>query len=188
MIWQSMKGAGLFSGSKSTFMRALKGVVASLVTGLISALLFSFPVNAQGWQRYQNERFGTSALVPSDFIAEPAPANGDGRTFRPSMGPGMIRVYGAMNSLSDTLNGYRSDIVGYYFQDGLELTYSPQGRNWFVLSGYIGNEIVYFRAEHGTGCSAELIHHIEYRYPAADKRIWDPIVSQGAKSLDGPCF
>lgn len=152
------------------------------------AMLFSAAeATAEGWQVYANARYGTRAEVPADFIAEPPPENGDGQRFSDPGGSGTISIYGGMNATRGTLDDYRAFLKEILEGEGWHLSYVPQGRNWFVLSGEREGEIVYQRAEHAPGCSADMLHHIEFRYPASEGRKWGLIVKRGATTLDGPC-
>ena len=160
---------------------------AGFVCSILILLMFVSPVWAMEWQNYVNARFGTKADIPAHFVADPPPSNGDGRSFRDPNRVGEIAVYASYNVLSDSLSGYRDYLIDSYRKEGWELTYMPQGDQWFVLSGIRAEDILYLRVEHGAGCGAELLHHMMFTYPQGDKLHWDPIVNQGAKSLDGPC-
>jgi len=141
--------------------------------------------NAMDWRHYQNARFGTSADVPASFALAPPPENGDGQRFEAS-GAGTISVYGAFDFTS-SFAGYRAFLKQALEDEGWSLTYTPSGENWFVLSGVTDGQILYQRVERPAGCTSDILHHIEFRYPARDEMQWKPIVERGAKSLDGPC-
>lgn len=162
-------------GSKSIFIFA------------IAMLFFAAEAMAEGWQLYANARYGTRAEVPADFIAEPPPENGDGQRFSDPESNGTISVYGSMNATGGDLDDYRTFLKEILEGEGWRLSYVPQGRNWFVLSGTREGEIVYQRVEHAPGCSANMLHHIEFRYPASEDTKWGQIVKRGAATLDGPC-
>lgn len=174
-------------------MRVLcwKEMSDKLRAGLVCLGCFSFllsgAVQAMDWSRYVNARFGTSASVPAHFHPVSEAANGDGQVFIHPGGRGEIRIWGGYNVMSDDMAGYRQERIHYLAGDGAEITYSPKGRNWFVLSGYQGGEIFYLKVMHGAGCSAELVHHISFRYPERDRELWDEIVDVGSRSLSGPC-
>ena len=144
-------------------------------------------VYAAGWDRYVNPRFGTNALVPEDFFEGAESDNGDGKSFFAKSGRGEIRIYGQYNVLSEDLEGYRQQRIGFIEEDGAEITYAPTGENWFVLSGYEGGDIFYLRVMHAPECSPAVIHSIYIRYPKEDKALWDEIVAKASGSLYGPC-
>ncbi len=53
-----------------------------------------------------------------------------------------------------------------------EITYRKKGKNWFVLSGFKGSEVLYIK----TFIGAESINHLSMRYPAGHKTLYDDIV------------
>lgn len=159
----------------------------SFVTFAIAVLLFATGATAEGWQVYVNARYGTRAEVPAGFIPEPPPDNGDGQRFSDPKGSGTISIYGGMNATGGSLDDYRTFLEEILEGEGWHLSYQPQGRNWFVQSGTREGEIIYQRVEHAPGCSADILHHIEFRYPASEGTKWGQIVKRGATTLDGPC-
>lgn len=159
---------------------------------LISLLFLALSVQtttlfAMDMTRYTNARFGTSAKIPTSFIAAPPPQNGDGGTFEHPGGRGEIRVWGGYNILSETIAGYRQQQEGYLIEEGVEISYAPRGKTWFVFSGYADGDIYYLKSMHNKDCAPELIHHISFRYPIEDKALWDHLVKAGSQSLSGPC-
>src|SRR3569832_186894 len=58
---------------------------------------------------------------------------------------------------------------------GEMVTYRTRSQNWWVLSGYRGEEIFYRRASFA--CNHGRIHVIELDYPRDKKRRFDPIVT-----------
>ncbi|MFA7416032.1 MAG: hypothetical protein WC048_16275 [Rhizobium sp.] len=159
----------------------------SIFTFAVAILLFAAEVTAAGWQVYANARYGTRAEVPADFIAEPPPENGDGQRFSDPSGSGTISIYGSMNATGGDLDDYRTFLREILEGEGWHLSYVPKGLNWFVLSGTRNGEIVYQRVEHAPGCSADTLHHIDFRYPESERTKWGLIVKRGATTLDGPC-
>ncbi|HCL64554.1 MAG TPA: hypothetical protein DIC56_06850 [Rhizobium sp.] len=153
----------------------------------IAMLFFTAEATAEGWQVYVNARYATRAEVPADFVAEPLPENGDGQRFSDPKGSGTISIYGGMNATGGTLDDYRTFLKEILEGEGWHLSYVPQGRNWFVLSGTREGEMIYQRVEHAPGCSADMLHHIAFRYLASEGTKWGQIVRRGATTLDGPC-
>jgi len=58
---------------------------------------------------------------------------------------------------------------------GEEVTYKTRGQNWWVFSGYRGEDIFYRRA--AFACNHHRIHVIELLYPRYQKRQFDSIVT-----------
>ena len=133
------------------------------------------------WSRYHNARFGTSVDVPGIFtIADPAPANGDGRIFTSPDGA-ELRVFGSYGATTVTegFAAYRIWMLDRLRKDGVAVTYKAQGKEWLAASGTRGREIVYVKVIEG--CDAT--HEIRMTYPSASRRIYDPLIGRLAHSL-----
>jgi hypothetical protein len=101
------------------------------------------------------------------FKLERSPDNGDGRNL--SDGKGCIMTVSGINNVSaDTLE---SEML---LQGGSldEITYRKKGKNWFVLFGFKGSDVLYLKTFIGT----ESINHLYIRYPSRDKTFYDGIV------------
>ena len=124
-----------------------------------------------GWQVYVNDRFGTSFAFPADiFTPSPPPENGDGRRF---VAPdATLEVYAWHNAENETAASLKRRLVG---SDGYtDVTYSPSGRSWLVLSGYRGDNIFYekyfFRGD--------IVHGFGIEFPAGEKPYYAPIIER----------
>lgn len=136
------------------------------------------------WTVYSNARFGTVADVPADgFTADPAPANGDGRSWTSGDGLGHISVYGSHMAVARDFAGYRAFALDAAREGGVDITYSAAKTGWFAWSGFKGDEIVYMKAELDEGCAAPIVHHIYLRYPKNQREAYAPIVKRMAHSL-----
>ncbi len=141
---------------------------------------------AQAWSRYSNPRFGTLVDVPANgFIADPAPTNGGGQSWRASDGNGLISVYGTFIVVAETFKGYRNYSLQAAREDGVDITYSAGKRGWFAYSGYRGSDIVYMKVVLTRNCSSLIANHIYLQYPAAQRKRYDSIVKRMAKTLRG---
>lgn len=144
---------------------------------LLPALLLALtvPVVAQS-ARYTNPRFGFVLRVPAGFVAQPAPANQDGRTFVHEGTGAELRAWGWNNVLDETLaqalERGRESISG-------PIAYQRKGRNWYVLSWIEGTDIFYEKTFVGTGSGASF----RLVYPVARKAAFDPIVTALEKSF-----
>ncbi|MGO4525377.1 hypothetical protein AB4097_10990 [Microvirga sp. 2MCAF35] len=133
------------------------------------------------WSRYRNARFGTSVDVPGIFtMVEPAPANGDGRTFKSADGA-ELRVFGSHGATTVTVNfaAYRKWLLDSLQKDGVAIAYKAQGKEWFVASGTRGADIIYVKATEGCGAT----HEIRVTYPIAGRQAYDPLIGRLARSL-----
>ena len=129
----------------------------------------AFLAGGDGQVTYVNERFGTSLAFPADvFEPEPPPQNGDGRRF--TAADAALEVYAWENLDSETAISLKNRLVGS--QGYTDVTYSPSGPNWLVLSGFRGDNIFYekyfFRDD--------VIHGFGMEFPASAKPRYAPIV------------
>ncbi len=134
------------------------------------------------WSRYSNERFGTEVDVPMDLFAvgRPLPQNADGRVFQTRDGSAVLRVSGsAAPRIVGSFSAYRTMVI----EDEPTMSYRAGGRGWFVLSGRQGGEIRYTKVIERCGAA----HSIFLRYPASQKRRYDPIVSRISSTLSARC-
>jgi hypothetical protein len=172
-------------------MKALRHYLSPLGVALLTLVAAPFtaiPAHSddtwtplgKGWERYTNERFGTMADVPRHLfgLVEPPPANGDGREFKAEDGAGLW-IYGSFGPsvVTDTFQEYKAWLLK---QNDLDrLTYKAEGKNWLVLSGTKGTNIVYMKIMEGCGAAHEV--HIEYA--AQNKKLYDPVVARLSQSL-----
>jgi hypothetical protein len=61
------------------------------------------------------------------------------------------------------------------------VTYERQGGGWVVSSGYRGNRIFYRKAI--LACHGTKWRHIEFEYPASEKRLFDRFVTRTSFAL-----
>lgn len=130
----------------------------------------SFVPAGDGWATYVNERFGTSLAVPADFTPAAAPENGDGRRFTSE--DATLEVYAWDNVDGETAESLKGRLIG---SDGYsDVTYSPLGRSWLVISGYRGDNIFYekyfFRGD--------TVHGFGMEFPSAEKPYYDNVVEE----------
>lgn len=110
---------------------------------------------------YKNERFRFSVTVPSDFVAEPDPENGDGRSFK--RGSSTIIAYaGYCGSFDEVLafGGSSSD------------TYVTHKDNWAVWSG-VEDGLFYYKK---TIFKNERAYSVYFQYPESEKAEFDDII------------
>ncbi|MFP3921775.1 MAG: hypothetical protein ACLFU3_08735 [Dichotomicrobium sp.] len=128
------------------------------------------------WSVYKNERFGYRLVYPQSWF-EPGPVspNGDGRAFTTPEGDARIVVFGAHNGERMSLREYRATLLEEY-GDYEELTYSPIGDTWFVLSGYSGDTIYYQKVMFS--CGGRIINVLSISFPAEDKPQFSPMIEE----------
>ena len=122
-------------------------------------------------------RFGVCVDYPANLKMEAPPYNDDGRGF--SDGKGFeLSVSGINNILDDTVE---SSMKGYAESKDIfdKITYRARGKNWFVLSGYKGGDVVYVKVYVGKAANNEL----HMTYPAQKKNVYDPIAAKISRSF-----
>lgn len=170
--------SGPAPGSCGAVARALAALALSL--GFLAGAACAGAASAQdqfvpagdGWETYVNDRFGTTLVYPAElFTAEPPPENGDGRRF---LSPdATLEIYAWDNTDGETADSLKRRLVG---SDGYEdVTYSPSGAGWLVISGYRGDNIFYekyfFRADEVHGFGMEFPREAKPRYAPIIERI-----------------
>lgn len=153
-----------------------KSPLAAMVTAV---LLAAGTARADGWLTYQNDRYGTTIDYPDFFKMQPPPDDDDGRKFKSADGADFT-VSASYAALDFTLATYR-DFIVKNLDPGSVITYERRGKDWFVVSGTRDDKIFY--EKHLLSHKGEMNEDFVIAYPAARKRIYDPIVTRMAKSL-----
>ncbi len=151
-----------------------KSALAAMVTAV---LLAASVAKADGWLTYQNDRYGTTIDYPDVFKMQPPPDADDGRKFKSADGADFT-VSASYFALDLTVATYRDYIVEN-LDPGSTITYETRGKNWFVISGTVGDKIFYEKHRLSHGMNEDLV----MSYPASLKQTYDPIVARMAKSF-----
>lgn len=134
----------------------------------------SAPAKAQDFAQYCNERYGFCVAYPATLTAEESPANDDGGGFSDSHGFSMT-VSGINNVLEATLQSEMKSQA----QEIAKITYQTKGKNWFVLSGHKGSDVVYLKIYIGK----ESINHLFIKYPAKKSAEYAEAVAKISRSF-----
>jgi hypothetical protein len=145
---------------------------------IATAAADQFIAAGDGWQTYINDRYGTRLDFPATvFSPGPPPENGDGQQF--SSPDAVLEVYAFQN-----LNGESAASLERRLSGGegyTNVTYSPAGQDWLVLSGFRGDTIFYekylFRGA--------VVHAFGMEFPSAAKPYYAPIVERIEDSFRG---
>ena len=70
----------------------------------------------------------------------------------------------------------------YASRDGEKVTYHKRGGSWIVVSGFRGDDRIFYRKAM-LACSNTRWHEIEFEYPAAQKLAYDRFVTQASQRL-----
>ncbi len=124
--------------------------------------------------RYCNERFGFCVSYPTQFKMHPAPDNGDGQAFYDEQGFSLI-VSGINNVMDDDLDR----LLKSQRKDFDQITYQARGKNWFVLSGYRQQSILYVKFY----LNPQTIQHLQIRYPTVYAKHYRNTVTAIVKSF-----
>jgi hypothetical protein len=154
--------------TKSNLRRFTIGIVFLI---LACSSLFA---DSQSYVKYCNERYGFCLELPNHLVTEPPPVNGDGRRFHDDKGFLLI-ASGINNVLDETLIGEMSS----QSKDFDKVTYRTKGKNWFILSGYKGADVLYIKTYVGKGA----INHLYIKYPSQRDGVYDEIVGRISRSF-----
>lgn len=153
-------------------IKKIMSVMALLVWG------FASQANAQqSYTKYCNARYGFCVEYPVNFGMEPAPTNNDGRVFYDGEGC-FMRVYGSYNALEYTLKAQMREEEKEFDT----ITYRRAKNNWYVLSGYKDDTIVYLKTYMSK--DKDIFYHFRISYPAKFKTDYNEVVSKASKSFN----
>ena len=129
---------------------------------------------------YRNERHGFSLSYPAGaFAPQPLPASGDGRVFLSPDGSARLLAGALANAEGINLRDYRALVLQRSYQ-GAAIDYAPVTSTWFVLSGIRDGTMFYERVTFT--CGGRLINSWAMLYPVTERRIYDRIIEQIARS------
>jgi hypothetical protein len=128
---------------------------------------------------YRNERYGFTLSYPGREFSPQPPQRDDGRVFVSRDGNARILAGALPNSDGLRLRDYRSFVLRQSYA-GASIDYAPVRENWFVLSGTRDGIMFYERVTFT--CGGRIINSWAMLYPAAERRIYDRIVEQVARS------
>ena len=144
--------------------------------GLILIFVSICPLfaDSQSYVRYCNDRYGFCVDYPGNLVMEPPPDNGDGRRFHDDTGF-LVIASGINNVHDDTL----SEEMSSQTKDFDKVTYRAKGKNWFILSGYKGSDILYRKAYVGRGA----MNHLYIKYPSQYAKAYGETVTKISRSF-----
>ena len=130
--------------------------------------------NDLGWTEFRNERFGLALRYPAEvFVSQRSSDSGDGDLFETPDGNGRLLVGAIENTDSFTPRSYQSFIARQSYP-GLRIDYAPVGQSWAVLSGTVGQTMVYEKIMFS--CGGTVINSFAMTYPIAERRFYDPLI------------
>ncbi len=166
----------------------MKSALARLLLLALLLKVSAVAAAAQGFATYRNERHGFSLAYPAGtFTPQPPPANEAGRVFLSRDGNARLLAGALPNADGMNLRDYRNLVLRQSYP-GAAIDYAPMRDNWFVLSGVRAGVMFYERVTFT--CGGRLINSWAMLYPAAERRLYDRIVEQVARSYrpgEGNC-
>jgi hypothetical protein len=136
------------------------------------------PAKDLGWETYTDAN-GTREDFPARlFVVRAGPAEkGVGQGWTTADGRARLSVYVLRNSEGHTPASY---LNRYLTERPWEIGYKRVTRDFFAVSKYSGNRILYRRCNFS---HVGNIHCVDLGYPSRDKRAWDTIVTRMSRSL-----
>lgn len=132
------------------------------------------------YRTHRNARFGTLVRYPANLVAPQVESeNGDGRKFLSRDGQIELTTYAFRNLRNRSARTEMNRAVADWKRDGARLTYFKSGVSWFVLSGYVGNDIFYEK----TLLQNDVFHTLIWQYPQTAKKRLDASVSRSAAAF-----
>ena len=145
-----------------------------------SASVTAVAAAAQDVATYRNDRHGFSLSYPAGtFTPQQPPAGDDGRVFVSRDGNARLLAGALPNADGMSLRDYRSLVLQQSYP-GAVIDYAPMRDTWFVLSGTRDGIMFYERVTFT--CGGRRINSWAMLYPAAERRLYDRIVEQVARS------
>ena len=143
--------------------------------------LIASPVFAQGWDRYDNARFGYSIAIPPGFYGAGESENGDGQAFKADGKPSFILVWGG--NLMGGFDSGVADAMRFAQDENWNITYQAATPEWASFSGSSGSRIFYQRMI--LLCDRTSYASFLAEYSVADRIEMDPVVEQLVLNLRG---
>lgn len=137
------------------------------------------------YRRYTNSRFGTSVLYPSTLVTPERESRlGEGRQFWSRDRKVSLRVFATRNSPRRSLQVQLDRVRGDWKADRARVTYARSGTDWFVLSGYVENDIFYEKTVLKDG----VFHTLIWEYPRQMRRRLDEPVTRSVQAFTASSF
>jgi hypothetical protein len=134
---------------------------------------------------YLNPRFGTVVLYPANLLTKAQESdNGDGTRFASADGRITFTVFASYNVTNRTLRGDLAASRSYWTRKGATITAWKIKKDWFITSGFVGQDIFYEK----TILSNGIFHTMTWLYPASLRRRLDTAVTRSVASFQSANF
>jgi hypothetical protein len=128
---------------------------------------------------YRNQLYGFTISYPTARFSPKEPPAEEGRVWVSPDGSARLLAGGLPNDQGLSLRQYR-DFVLQESYAGADIDYAPVRDTWFVLSGIRDGTVFYERVTFT--CGGKAINSWALLYPAAERRRYDRVVEQVARS------
>ncbi len=142
--------------------------------------------NSVNYETYQNSRYEFMIEFPSQLLIPKGESdNGDGQTFISRDQTAKLIAFGRVNLDFESnrpytiKTAYAKALQSLKIEGKRQLTLKVQKDNWYVISGFEGNNIFYCK----TYCLKDKLITFEITYPAAQREQWDTAVNRLSKSF-----
>lgn len=154
--------------------------VMRLFLSLIFTLL-ALPAFAQGWDHYENGRFGYGIDIPPGFAAAGESDNGDGQAFSADGKPIDLLVWGG-----NLMEGFEAEVaqrMAWDEEEAWNITYQATTPRWASWSAIKGFRILYQRLV--LLCDGASYAAFRAEYSVTDSAEMNPVVEKLVQSLRG---
>jgi hypothetical protein len=156
---------------------AMRTILVILVT------LLAAPAFAQGWEAYDNARFGYSIDIPPGFEVASEADNGDGASFYSEAGAMDLYVWGA--NLLEDFASEAEQAQAFATEQGYNLTYQATTPQWTSFSGSATGKIMYQRMQ--LLCDGQSWAAFRVEYGTRDVGEMNAVIERLVQSLRGDC-
>ena len=154
-----------------------RGARYAAVRGTLCVLALMVTAETARGRNNDIPRDGITATIPDGWsLLPPDPARSGKQLVAPD-GEGRLVVDAtpADGNVAARMNAYA-------LRDGERVTYHKRGGSWIVVSGFRGDDRIFYRKAI-LACSNTRWHEIEFEYPAAQKAAYDRFVTQASHKL-----
>lgn len=153
-----------------------------IVLALILSLLAT-PAFAQGWDRYDNSRFGYGVDIPPGFAASDDSDNGDGQAFALAGRPTYLLVWGG-----HVRDGFESVVAQAMAGDQGEawnISHQTSTPRWADYGAVKGSRMLHQRLV--LLCDGQSYAAFRAEYSSVDSTDMNPVIDRLVQSLRGNC-
>ena len=143
----------------------------------IGLCLLALPAQAQQWTTYRTAG-GTTVPFPADlFTTRAGEGTPRGEVFTSTDGRARLHIFAFANERSESPAQFIKRVI---VDDTRKLTYQRVARDFFVFSAPEENRVLYRRCNFSRD---RMIHCVDLRYPRAEKRAFDGLVTRMSLGL-----